>query len=57
MCPDRLNREARDGTMLRGETGLDDELPRRKVVAVPNMASCIEQEVGYLRRSPQHLNF
>ena len=57
MHPERLDAEARDGTVFRGNASIDDELPRREVVTVPNVASCIDQEVGYLRRAPQYLDF
>ena len=57
MHPKGLDWEARDGMVFRGNTSIDDELPRRKMVAVPNLTSCTEQEVGYLRRAPQYLDF
>jgi hypothetical protein len=42
--------------VLWSDTCIDDELPRRKVVAVTDVTSRIEQEVGYLGRSPQRLD-
>ena len=57
MPPKRRHREAGDRMVLRGDTCFDDELPRREVIAVANVASCIDQEVGYLRCAPQYLDF
>ena len=48
--------EVKDRAILRGIAGLYQELPGRETVAIQDLTTCTEQEVGYLGRAPQYLD-